>query len=109
MRSTIAFKSVGGVPPLSSTKCTIWSAAPLGIRRPPMSTPLILVCAENGMKVALFHALHRDELRRHPVSERDSSGLVEQQGIDVAGRFNRAARHRQHVVLHQAIHPGDSD
>jgi hypothetical protein len=29
--------------------------------------------------------------------------------VDVAGRFDRAARHREHVVLHQAIHAGDAD
>ena len=36
-------------------------------------------------------------------------GLVEQQRVDVAGGFDRAARHRQHVVLHQPVHAGDAD
>ena len=46
---------------------------------------------------------------RHAIAERDRAGLVEQQRIDVAGSFHRAARHRQHVVLHQPIHSGDTD
>ena len=29
--------------------------------------------------------------------------------VDIARRFYCAARHRQHVVLHQAIHPRDPD
>ena len=29
--------------------------------------------------------------------------------MDVAGSFDRAARHRQHVVLHQPVHAGDAD
>ena len=49
------------------------------------------------------------ELGRLPVAQRDRAGLVEQQRVDVAGRFDRAARHRQHVVLDQAIHAGDAD
>ena len=47
--------------------------------------------------------------RRLPVAERDRAGLVEQQRVHVAGGFDRAARHRQHVVLHQAVHAGDAD
>ena len=50
-----------------------------------------------------------DELGRLAVAERDGAGLVEQQRVDVAGRFDRAARHREHVVLNQAVHAGDAD
>ena len=47
------------------------------------------------------HAGDRDELGRLPVAERDRAGLVEQQRVHVAGRLDRPAGHRQHVVLHQ--------
>ena len=58
--------------------------------------------------------LHRDarrgkELGRLPVAERDRSGLVEQQRVDVAGRLDRAARHGEDVLLEQAIDAGDAD
>ena len=46
---------------------------------------------------------------RQPIAERDGSGLVEQQRVDVAGRFDRAAGHCEHVEAHQPIHAGDAD
>ena len=46
---------------------------------------------------------------RHAVAERDGAGLVEQQHVDVAGRLDRAAAHRDHVLAQQAIHAGDAD
>ena len=51
----------------------------------------------------------RHELGRLAVAERDRAGLVEQQRVHVAGGFDRAAGHRQHVALHQAVHAGDAD
>ena len=52
---------------------------------------------------------HRDELARAAVAVRDRAGLVEQQRRDVARRLDRAARHREHVALHEAVHAGDAD
>ena len=60
-------------------------------------------------ELALGDARHREELRGLAVAERDGAGLVEQQRVDVAGRLDGAARHREHVVLHQAVHAGDAD
>ena len=57
----------------------------------------------------LGDAAHRHELGRLAVAERDGAGLVEQQRIDVAGRLDGAARHREHVEAHQAVHAGDAD
>ncbi len=51
----------------------------------------------------------RHEGRGLPVAQRDGAGLVEQQGVDVAGGLHRAARHGEHVALHQAVHAGDAD
>ncbi len=49
------------------------------------------------------------ELGRLAVAEGDRAGLVEQQRVDVAGRFHRAARHGEHVEAHQPVHAGDAD
>ena len=57
----------------------------------------------------LADARQRNELGRLAVAERDRPGLVEQQRVDVSGGFDRAPRHRQHVVLHQPVHAGDAD
>ena len=57
----------------------------------------------------VVHAGQRDELARAAVAVRDRAGLVEQQRRDVARRLDRAARHREHVALHEAIHAGDAD
>ena len=58
---------------------------------------------------AFAHARHHNDFSRQPVAEGDGAGLVEQQRIDVAGRFHRAAGHRQHVEAHQPIHAGNAD
>ena len=55
------------------------------------------------------HAGDRDELGGLAVAEGDRAGLVEQQRVDVAGGLDRAARHRQHVALHEPVHAGDAD
>ena len=60
-------------------------------------------------ELALLDARRRDELGRLPVAERDRAGLVEQEHVDVAGRLDRAARHREHVALHEPVHAGDAD
>ena len=60
-------------------------------------------------QLALVDAGRRDELRRLPVAERDRAGLVEQEHVDVARRLDRAARHGEHVALHEPVHPGDAD
>ena len=49
------------------------------------------------------------ERGRLPVAERDRAGLVEQQHVDVAGRLDGAARGRDHVGAHHAVHAGDAD
>ncbi len=51
----------------------------------------------------------RHEFGRLPVAERDGAGLVEQQRVHVARRFDRAAGHGEHVEAHKAVHAGDAD
>ena len=51
----------------------------------------------------------RNETRCLPVSQRDSPGLVEQQGIHVPGSFYRPTGHRQNVVLYEPVHARDPD
>ena len=60
-------------------------------------------------ELALLDAVDRQELGRLPVAERDRAGLVEQEHVDVAGRLDRAAGHREHVALHEPVHAGDAD
>ncbi|MNL14161.1 hypothetical protein D3C87_1350910 [compost metagenome] len=43
------------------------------------------------------------------VAERYRAGLVEQQRVDVAGGFHRAAGHGKHVETHQPVHAGNAD
>ncbi len=49
------------------------------------------------------------ELRGLPVAQGDGAGLVQQQGVHVAGGLDRSAAHSQHVALHQPVHTGDAD
>ena len=53
-------------------------------------------------ELARRDAVDGDELRGLAVAERDRAGLVEQKHVDVAGRLDRAAGHREHVALHDA-------
>ena len=46
---------------------------------------------------------------RQPVAEGDRAGLVEQDHVDVAGRLDGAAAHRQHVEAGDPVHAGDAD
>ena len=63
-----------------------------------------------GVGQFLFgHAAQRLEFRRLAVAQRDGAGLVEQQRIDVAGRLDGAAGHRQYVEAHQPVHAGNAD
>ena len=50
-------------------------------------------------------------MKRHrlAIAESDRAGLIEQQHIHVARRFDRASAHRQHILLHQPINAGDAD
>jgi hypothetical protein len=50
-----------------------------------------------------------DELGGLAVAERDRSRLIEQQRVHVPGRFHGAPGHRQHIVLHQAVHARNAD
>ena len=58
---------------------------------------------------AVADAFDGDELDRLPVAQRDRSGLIQQQRVDVARRLHGFSAHREHVVLHHAIHSGDAD
>ena len=60
-------------------------------------------------QLLLGHSRSRNERRRLAIAERDRAGLVEQQHIHIAGGFDRAAAHGQHILLHQPIDPGDAD
>ena len=51
----------------------------------------------------------RNQFHRLPIAHRDRAGLVQQQHVDVAGRFDRPARHGDHVGLDHAVHAGDAD
>ena len=59
--------------------------------------------------ILLGMAPDRIKVGRHPVAQGDGAGLVQQQGLDVAGRLDGPAAHGQDVALHQAVHAGDAD
>ena len=54
-------------------------------------------------------AIHGDEFHRLSITQCDRSGLIEEQGVHVACRFDGFAAHRKHVVLHHAVHAGNTD
>ena len=54
-------------------------------------------------------AVGRNELDRLPIAQRDRAGLVEQQHVDIAGGFDRAARHGDDIGLDHAVHAGNAD
>ena len=105
---------------LKGTKCALssfmsrprmpyFSLASTTIERPSgVSSASEESCAASASSRASMPA-SGDELRRLPVAERDRSGLVEKQRIDVACRLHRSARHGKDVEAHQPIHAGDSD
>ena len=51
----------------------------------------------------------RYKARRLAIAQRDGAGLVEQQSVDIACGFHGAARHGEHIMLHQAIHARNSN
>ena len=57
----------------------------------------------------LAHVGRGHELGGLAIAEGDGAGLVEQQRVHVAGGFDGAPAHGQHVVLHQPVHAGDAD
>ena len=60
-------------------------------------------------QVRQVDAIGGNEFHRLAVAHRDRAGFVEQQHVDVAGGFDGAARHRDHVGLNHAVHAGDAD
>src|SRR5262249_51701665 len=67
-------------------------------------------CQLSGIGQLLFSdPTQRVEFGGLPVAERDGSGLVEEQRIDIPRGFHRAARHGEYVETHQPIHAGDAD
>ncbi len=60
------------------------------------------------------HARHRhagrgEERHRLAVADRDGPRLVEEQHVHVARGLDRLAAHREHVLLHHPVDPGDAD
>src|SRR5262249_49125485 len=51
----------------------------------------------------------RNERRRHTVAQRDGASLVEQQDVNVPGRFNRATTRRHDVPANEPINAADAD
>ena len=86
-----------------------FSLASTTIERPSgVSSARLESCAASASSLSR-DAVDRQELDRLAVAERDGAGLVEQQRVHVARRFDRLAAHGEHVVLHHAVHAGDAD
>jgi hypothetical protein len=63
-----------------------------------------------GVRQFLYrHAACVEKRRRVPVAERDGTGLVEQEDIDVARSLHGPAGHGDHVLLHHPPHAGNAD
>ena len=60
-------------------------------------------------KLVLGSTADGNEFDGLTVAERDGSGLIQQQSVDVAGGFYRFAAHGEHVMLHHAVHARDAD
>ena len=65
-------------------------------------------CAASASRSRL-DARRGQERRGHAVAEGDRAGLVEQQHVDVAGGFHRAAARRHDIAADQAVHAADAD
>src|SRR5262249_33615464 len=50
-----------------------------------------------------------NKCRRRSIAERDGSGLVEKQHVNVAGRFDGASGHGDDIALDQTVHSGNTD
>jgi hypothetical protein len=93
---------------MSRSRMPYFSLASTTIERPSgVSSASEASCAASASSASVTP--RPAELGRLAVAERDGAGLVEQQRIDVARRFDRAARHGQHVEAHQPIHAGNAD
>ena len=55
------------------------------------------------------HAWRRNEFGGLAIAKRNRAGLIEQQHVDVARRFDRAPAHREDILLHKAIDASDTD
>ena len=55
------------------------------------------------------HARGWDERSGLAIAERDRAGLVEQEHVDIASRFDGAPAHREHVLLHKAVDARNTD
>ena len=101
--------NVASVPASSRSRSPYLSLASTTIERPSgVSSASDDSWAASASSCSL-DAVDGDELGGLPVAEGDRAGLVEQQHVDVAGGLDRAARHGEHVALHEAIHAGDAD
>ena len=98
--------SIGAI---SRPRMSYFSFASTTMERPSgVSSGSEASCAASASSASV-DAGQREELGGLAVAERDGAGLVEQQRIDVAGGFHRAAGHGQHVEAHQPVHAGDAD
>ena len=64
--------------------------------------------AQTGKRLRV-DSLHGIEFRGLTVADRDGSGLVEQQRIEVSGRFDGLARLGNDIGAQRAVHAGDTD
>ena len=95
--------------PASRSRRPYRSLASTTIERPSgVSSARLDSCAASASSLA-GDAVDGQELGGLPVAQGDGAGLVQQQRVDVAGRLDRPAAHRQHVALHQPVHAGDAD
>src|ERR1019366_4846 len=60
-------------------------------------------------EIRLVDAIGGGEFNRLAVAERDRAGLVEQERVDIAGRLDGFAAHREHIVLHHPVHARNAD
>ena len=77
-------------------------------------TPLRRLVADRGhegrgQRLGLRHAGRGHDPRGQSIAERDRAGLVEQDDVDVTGRLDRPAAHREDVEPCDAVHAGDPD
>ena len=94
---------------MSRPRMPYFSLASTTMERPSgVSSASEASCAASASSCSL-DAAQGLELGRLAVAERDGAGLVEQQRVDVAGRFDGAAGHGQHVEAHETVHAGDAD
>jgi len=56
-------------------------------------------------EIRFFDTRRGIKLGGHTISQRDGSGLVEEQDIHVAGGFHCSSGHRQHIAAQQTVIP----